>query len=252
LSGDGQTLKFIIGFTVVITFTTGITITISRYLTAFESNQLAVRVDQMLVETKRKELPRLPQDVEVVGTSDLSIVVQVSEPNPDPPSFSPRHIKLAKNGPTIIDLDLGEDIDNQEVRLNFPDTSTEYRVFQRYRTSMSISAEGPHLDLVDWRHFDSPWTPLLSMDAKRFRTLKSDQMEDSRFPSTTKSEILREVRRHVGKDWPNLLELVKGCRGPNDGACLVMISSIYLRIEKQVRGRWIDIGLVEVRIPMGC
>jgi hypothetical protein len=179
-------------------------------------------------------------------------VIQVSEPNPHPPSLSLRHIKLAKNRPSIIDLDLGEDIDNQEVTLKFPGNSAEYRVFQRYRTSMSISAEGPHLDLVDWRHFDSSWTPLLALDAKRFRTLKSDQMEDSRFPSTTKSEILKEVRRRVGKDWPDLLELVKGCRGPNDGACLVMISSIYLRIQKQVRGRWIDIGLVEVRIPMGC
>lgn len=245
--------KFIIGFTVALaTFPTGITIpTISRS-PGYESNQLAVGVDQLLVETKRKELPRLLQDLEVAGTSDLSIVVQVSEPNPDPPSFSLRHIKLAKSRPTIIDLDLGEDIDNQEVTLNFPDNSTEYRVFQRYRTSMSISAEGPHLDLIDWRHFDSPWTLLLSMDAKRFRTLKSDQMENSRFPSTTKSEILKEVRRRVGKDWPHLLELVKGCRGPNDGACLVMISSIYLRIQKHVRGSWIDIGLVEVRIPMGC
>jgi len=25
---------------------------------------------------------------------------------------------------------------------------------------MTISAEGPHLDLVDWRHFDSPWIQL--------------------------------------------------------------------------------------------
>jgi hypothetical protein len=206
----------------------------------------------MLIETRPKELPPLPQDLEVAGTSDLSIVVQVSEPNPDPPSFSLRHIRLAKSRRTIIDLDLGENIDNQEVTLNFSGNSTEYRVFQRYRTSMSISAEGPHLDLVDWRHFDSPWTPLLSLDAKRFRTLKSDQMEESRFPSTTKSEILKEVRKRVGKDWPNLLELVKDCRGPNDGACLVMISSIYLRIQKQVRGSWLDIGLVEVRIPMGC
>jgi len=58
------------------------------------------------------------------------------------------------------------------------------------RSSMSISAEGPHLDLMGWRHFDSTWTRLVSLDAKRFRTLKSDQMEASRFPSTTKSEII--------------------------------------------------------------
>jgi hypothetical protein len=117
---------------------------------------------------------------------------------------------------------------------------------------MSIAAEGPHLDLVDWRHFDSPWIPLDSLDGKRFRTLESDQMDSSRFPSTTTSEILEEVRKHVGEDWSDLLELVEGCSGPNDGACLVMISSIYLRIQKQVSGRWIDIGLVEVRLQMGC
>jgi hypothetical protein len=247
-------LNFIIGFTVaLITFTVGITIPhISRFLPGYESNQLVVGVGQMLVETKREELSRMHQDLEVAGMSDLSIVVQVSEPNPDPPSFSLKHVKLARNRPTVIDLDLAEGIDNQEVRLNFPDNSTEYRVFQRYRTSLSISAEGPHLDLLNWRHYDSPWRPLLSLDARRFRTLKSHQMEDSRFPATTKSEILREVRRQVGNDWPDLLELVKDCRGPNDGACVVMISSIYLRIQKQVGGRWIDIGLVEVRIPMGC
>ena len=246
--------KFITGFTVaLIALTLGIILaTTSRSPPGYESNQPAVRVDQMLIETRPKELPPLPQDLEVAGTSDLSIVVEVSEPHPSPPSFSLRRIKLAKSGSTIIDLDLAESIDNQEVTLNFPDTSTEYRVVQRYRTSMSISAEGPHLDLVDWRHFDSPWTPLLSLDAKRFRTLQSDQMEGSRFPPTTGPEILKEVRRRVEKDWPELLEYVKDCRGPNDGACLVMISSIYLRIQKQVRGSWIDIGLVEVRLPMGC
>jgi hypothetical protein len=247
-------LKSIIGFSVaLISFATEITIpTISSSSPGYESDQLAVGLDQILIETRAEDLPPLPQSLEVAGTSDLSIVVQVNEPNPAPPSFSLRHVKLAKSRPTIIDLNLGEHIDNQEVTLNFPDNSTDYRVYQRYRTSMSISAEGPHLDLMDWRHFDSPWTRLVSLDAKRFRTLKSDQMDASRFPSTTKSEIIKEVRRRVGKDWPNLLEYVKDCRGPNDGACLVMISSIYLRIQKQVRGSWIDIGMVEVRIPMGC
>lgn len=246
--------KFFIGFTVaLITFTIGISIpTISRTAPGYEANQPAVGVDQMWAETKHKELPPLRKDVEVAGTSDLSIVVQVSRPHPNPPSFSLRHIKLGKNQQAIIDLDLPEDIDNQEVTLNFPGNSSAYRVLQRYRTSMSISAEGPHLDLVDWRHFDSPWTPLHSLDAKRFRTLKSDQMDASRFPSTTQSEILAEVHRRVANGWSRVLEFAKSCRGPNDGACLVMISSIYLRIQKQVRGGWIDIGLVEVRFPMGC
>jgi len=117
---------------------------------------------------------------------------------------------------------------------------------------MSISAEGPHLDLVDWRHFDSPWMPLKALSSKRFQTLATNQMEYSRFPPTTNSEIIEEVRRHIGKNSSYLLELAKHCHGPNDGACFVSISSIYLRIQKRVRVVWEDVGLVEIRIPMGC
>jgi hypothetical protein len=246
--------KLIIRFSVaLITFITGITIPpISNCPTPGESNQFVLRVDQMLVEAEPKQSPSVPQDPRAKGRADLSIVVEINQPDPYPPSFEGRRIKLAKNQPTLIDLDLAEGIDNQEVALNVPDNSVEYRMFQRYRTSMSISAEGPHLDLVNWRHFDSPWLHLHSLGPRRFRTLRGDQMESSKFPLTTNSEILQEVRRRVGNDWPYLLELVKTCRGPNDGACLVAISSLYLRIQKQVRGGWIDIGLVEFRLPMGC
>lgn len=196
-------------------------------------------------------LPIPAQDTKTDESSDFSIVVAVSQPNPKPPSFVRRDFKLNKRGPTLIDLGLVEDIDDQEVTLNFRDNA-EYRMFQRYRTSMSISVEGPHVDLMDWRHFDSPWTPLKNRGPKRFRTLASDQMDATRFPATTKAEIVKEVRRRVGEEWPEALELAKNCNGPNDGACIVMISSIYLRIQKKVRKQWVNVGLVEIRIPMGC
>lgn len=85
--------------------------------------------------------------------SEVSIVVELSEPNPEPQSSELRRIKLAKHTTSVIDLDLAESIDGQEITLNFPDDLVHYRILQRYRTSMSISAEGPHLDLIDWRHF---------------------------------------------------------------------------------------------------
>jgi hypothetical protein len=108
------------------------------------------------------------------------------------------------------------------------------------------------LDLIDWRHFDSPWTLLTSLGANRFRTLRSEQLDYSNFPKTTKAEIIKEVRRLVKKDWPEVIELVESCNGPNDGACIVTISSMYLLIQKQVDDRWIDVGMVEIAIPMGC
>jgi hypothetical protein len=250
---DGGMRRLIIHSSVALmTFGIGISAAaIFRLPTANSPRQRTKELDRIFIETKPKKLPTPIQATKANESSDFSIVVEVSEPNPNPPSFTRRYFKLSRRQPTLIDLDLTEDIDNQEVALNFRDDS-EYRVFQRYRTSMTISAEGPHLDLVEWRHFDSPWTSLKTLGPKRFRTLATDQMEESKFPSTTKAEIMKEVRRHVGREWPAGLELVKDCHGPNDAACLVSISSIYLHIEKKVRNQWVNVGLVEIRIPMGC
>ncbi len=215
-----------------------------------ESNHFAVQFAQMLVTAEPKPSPPSLQDPKARGWADLSIVVAISQPNPSPPALEVRPIRLAKHRQTVIQLGLGEDIDNQQVELS--DSSGEYRIFQRYRTSLSIAGEGPHLDLVDWRHFDSPWLPLRALAPGRFQTLRSEQIKSSEFPPTSKAEIVKEVRQRVRKDNLEFLELAKSCRGPNDGSCLVMISSTYLRIQKQVRGRWVDTGLVELRHPMGC
>lgn len=239
--------------TAVIAFAIGLAISrLLRLPAGEESIQPVTIMAPILVRPQTPELPDLPPKPNLVEGSDLSIGIQVSQSHPKPPSYELRHIKLAKHGTTIVRLDMTEYVDKSEVTLHFRDSSAEYRILQRYRTSMSVSAEGPHLDLIDWRHFDSPWKSLKSLGRNRFRSLPAAQMQDSRFPKTSKADIIKEVRRQVGNDWPYLLELVQSCNGPNDGFCLVAISSIYLRIQKQVRGRWVDVGLVDFRIAMGC
>lgn len=236
----------------LITLSIGISVAaIFKFPKANSPSQPTNQLDRITIENNPQRPPTPIEDTKANERSDFSIVVEVSEPHPNPPSLIRRHFKLSRRGPTLIDLDLAEYIDDQEVALNFRDNS-EYRILQRYRTSMTISAEGPHLDLVGWRHFDSPWTSLETIGPKRFRTLATDQMESSRFPPTTQAEIMKEVRRRVGKEWPELLDLVKDCHGPNDGACRVSISSMYLRIQKKVRNQWVNVGRVEIRIPMGC
>ena len=235
-----------------VTFSIGVIITGHfRDATAYVSKPHAGQFDQSFVATKPNELLPAGPETKAAQYLDLSIVIERSESNPNQPSLRRRHIKLLGRGSTVIDLDLGESIDNQEVTINFQ-RNDEYRMFQRYRTSMSVSAEGPHLDLVDWRHFDSAWTELKPLSSKCFRTLSLNQMDASRFPPTTNDEIVEEVRRRVGTDWPEVLGLAEDCGGPNDGACLVTISSIYLRIQKRVHTQWVDVGLIEIRHPLGC
>lgn len=246
--------RLVINFiAVVIAFATGLTIShLLRPSAVEESIQPITTTNPIFVRPELQELPDLPREPDPAEGSDLSIDIQVSENDPNPPTYERRYIKLAKHGTTIVALDLGEYVDKSVVTLNFRDRSAGYRILQRYRTSMTINAEGPHLDLIDWRHFDSPWISLESLSPGRFQSVPANQMQDTRFPKTSKSEIVKEVGRQVGNDWPYLLKLVQSCNGPNEGACLIGISSIYLHIQKQVRGGWIDIGLVEFQLPMGC
>lgn len=204
-------------------------------------------VTEMRINPQPQEPPEVPK-VQAHEGYDLSIGVGVEEMT----SRAAIPVKLDSEGAATLELELGASIDGRLLTLNFADRSASYRVLQRYRTSMSISAEGPHLDLMDWRHYDSRWVPLKSIGDRRFRTLRTSEMEYSRFPPTTKAEIVQEVRRRVEKDWPELLEYVKSCNGPNNGGCFVSISSIYLRVQKRIAGSWTDVGLVEVKLPMGC
>ena len=119
-----------------------------------------------------KETAVLKQQAHV---RDVQLTIRVMI-NLDPPEFTTRIMKIVKGNPALVDLDLGENFDDQEITLTTGTDSAPYRILQRYRTSMSIQAEGPHVDLVDWRHFDSAWVPLQQFDRRRFRTLATDEM----------------------------------------------------------------------------
>ena len=188
----------------LITLITGIALfSLTRFNRSHVSPQpVAVKVaEQIPVKPPLppEESPAPPQDGKIPRGTDLSIVVELAA---NPPTFDVRHITLGKNPRTTIDLDLAENIDGQEVTLHFQDRSL-YRILQRYRTSMAVSGEGPHLDLLDWRHFDSPWTPLKSLGANRFRTLRSEQMDDTRFP--------KRPKRKSSKRFTSVEKIGRGC-----------------------------------------
>ncbi len=160
-------------------------------------------------------------------------------------------VKLSKKLAVLDNLDIGDDIYGREITIVGGDKSAKYRIFERYRTSMTVMGEGPHLDLIDWRHFDSEWIELDQLGQRKFRTLAYEQMDTSKFPRVTNDELVSAVRKRAA-DWPAVVELAKTCRNPNDEPCSVSDSSLYFRIEKRVGDRWTTMGMVEVYIPMGC
>jgi hypothetical protein len=182
---------------------------------------------------------------------NVSIILTSSSLDRDTTVFSHRTLKLSDKTVVVDDLDIDEDVDGQEMKILGGDKSTQFRISERYRTSMTVMGEGPHLDLVNWLHYDSEWIPMKQLDQRRFRTLTGEQMDSEKFPATTKADLMAAVRKAAG-DWTEAIELAQSCKGPTDNPCSVGVSSVYFRVEVLSGDQWITVGLVEVPIPMGC
>ena len=244
--------KVIYGFGVaLLTFTLG---SVVYYLTASKPlSQPVPVVDVKPLEKSGYSFSvseiKVPMEIPAAVQVDFSVVFQYGVEDTVLGTKNP--VKLSKKLVVINDLDIGDDIYRKEITIVGGDESAQYRIFERYRNSMTVMGEGSHLDLIDWRHFDSEWIELDQLAQRKFRTLAYEQMDSSKFPTTTKSELLSAVRKRAS-DWPRIVELAKTCRNPNDEPCGVLVSSLFFRIEKLVRDRWTTVGMVEVYIPMGC
>jgi hypothetical protein len=215
------------------------------YFTRLKSSPQPIPVVEVKLRAKTSEIEK---PLEPSAPADFTVVIKTDLGDGEVGSHS---VSLSKNPVVVEDLDVPEYIDGQEISIVGGDKASKFRIFERYRTTMTVMGEGPHLDLVDWRHFDSEWMPLDQLEQRRFRTLESDRMDCSKFPTTSQAELISAVRKRAA-DWPKAIELAKTCRSPHHEPCAVGVSSLYFRIEKQAGDRWIQVGLVEVLIPMGC
>lgn len=230
----------------LLTFAIGATL---FYLTTLRTvSELAPVTKPAEVITEKKPEVKPPPPIPV----DVSVIIRTHSIDNDHPEFNRRKLKLSDKPVVVDDLDIEEDVDADEITIVGGDPLTEFRISERYRTSMTVMGEGPHLDLVDWRHFDSEWIPLEQLAQRKFRTLAAERMDQSeKFPATTQAELVAAVRKRAG-DWTEVVDLAKQCTGPNDEPCAVGISSVYFRVEMLVDDQWTTVGVVEVQIPMGC
>jgi len=82
------------------------------------------------------------------------------------------------------------------------DLALQYQI----ETSMTIMDEGPHIDLVDWKHYTSDWIDLERIDARRFRLPKIESNYElaSRFPTYTVDELYEAAMATGGHRWADL------------------------------------------------
>lgn len=145
-------------------------------------------------------------------------------------------------------LDLGDEI----VSIKIENKNTRNLIIrQRFRTSLGVSNEGPHLDFRDWKHGYTQWTQLEKNSEGKFVAL-TVPIENRPFPQVSQKEILDYFKIYKTKNkgvdhWQDIISL---CTSADSPPCTISIDQIEFRIQSLKPLK--TIKSIKVSVPMGC
>lgn len=149
----------------------------------------------------------------------------------------------------ILSLAVGESFEDKNFTVQ-SDLLTDITIQQRYETSVTIMNEGPHCDLTDWKHYNSPWTVLYADKNANYRTLTYTENDWSKFVPVTVAELKEAVKEHCDETW---YEHIRNVHSVKEYPVSVSISRIFLRIAgtRKDDGRQV-VKIIVALMPMGC
>lgn len=148
-----------------------------------------------------------------------------------------------------IYVEVGEIFEGQIISVS-SSLVTDLTIEQRYETSITITDEGPHCDLTDWKHFYSDWKELQPDKKGKFTCVKYSEKEYEKFPGISIDDLKKRVKEHCGEGW---LEQIEKIKSPTDYPSAVGISRYYLKVTgKRKDNGDIVTKLIVVETPMGC
>ena len=145
----------------------------------------------------------------------------------------------------FIVMEPGEMIEGKKIMIT--SNITGLSVEQQYETSITISNEGPHCDLKNWKHYYSGWTALNRSGQNSFVVDDYNMNERKKFISINIDELKEKVRVQCGEFWKTLIRNIKT---PNDHPASVAISRYFLKITGVQQGKPVSRILV-FESPMG-
>lgn len=172
-------------------------------------------------------------------------------------SFSGWQSEGAVPAALTVPLDLGDEVYGATLQVQPAKAGETYRVRVQYETSLGLSAEGPHLDLTDWKHCVSDWEPAEAVDAVSFVLPTPSAEQHACFPSYTRAELEHAVRAYaVAQGDPAMADDWIPRIGEGDALGTVVpfvaISAVRVRVEVLRKGKWIEVTTVGFLPPMGC
>jgi hypothetical protein len=147
-----------------------------------------------------------------------------------------------------IPLEMQDQISNANLII-VANKNDKIRASLQLETSMSIQDEGPHLDLLDWKHCTSDWLTIDNTATHQFKFTDFENISLDCFPEVTLAEIKQAVLEHDGQEWMPLFDRDSFNKEMN---LLIGISAARIKIEQMIEGKWVAVTIVNLNIPIGC
>lgn len=137
---------------------------------------------------------------------------------------------------------------------------TEVNISYRLETSISISAEGPHCDLIHWKHGATSWEKMepvseFNSEESKYTRFKFEVppyllYDTLPFPVSDMNEIKSAVKKTCGSEWADNMS---DCKTPYDYPCNVGISNYIFRVSYQSDETDETVhSYLKIPVPMGC
>tara|TARA_R110001583_G_scaffold53837_5_gene165567 strand:+ start:1077 stop:1739 length:663 start_codon:yes stop_codon:yes gene_type:complete len=146
-------------------------------------------------------------------------------------------------------LDIGDSLSNGTLLL-INKNNLHYRATIQLETSMTVTAEGPHLDLIDWKHCTSQWHSLTEAKNGEYSLPNFDDINVDCFPRVSDEELKAEVLRVGGEHWLGILEGEGWPEGYRPVE--ISLSTVRIKIEEKIGVNWRVLSLINMSVPMGC
>jgi hypothetical protein len=151
----------------------------------------------------------------------------------------------------VIEVGLGENLDNLKFKITKKELPNGLKVFEKYETSISISDEGAHLDLLNWKHFYSEQKQLEIQNGE-FITDSISKIDSQRFPIVSTEEIKNQVIKVTGNADNKFYYRAIECKNANGYPCYVSVSRRILTIEYMNNTGLKEHKVIIFNLPMGC
>ena len=147
-----------------------------------------------------------------------------------------------------VDVELGDTPEGKTLLLknkNYKRVS----IFQQFENIISITNEGPHCDLTEWKHYYSRWEPIEQINRGTYKTLSYNEEDWSKFIDVSMNDLKQEILDYCGLEWVKHLKDVKSIK---DYPISVSTSRIFVKILITDSDDNITEKIIEFKIPMGC